>query len=419
MDTGRDRRHIGIMEHDADILIAGGGLNGPTLALALAQAGLRVVVVDARPAPARADAAFDGRAYALAAASQRLLAAVGVWPAVATVAQPILRVSTSDGGPSQGGGAVLDFAAGELDGGPLGFMLEDRHLYAATLAAIGQEVGVSLLSGRAVVDQQVTPGGVVVTLDDGARLTGRLLVGCDGRASGVAARAGIRRVGRDYGQTALVGALRPEHAHEGVAHQVFLPGGPLAILPLRDGRVSIVWAEARAAATEIAALSDDDYLNLLHQRIGHITGAITLAGPRFAYPLTLTLAEEYVRPRLALVGDAAHGVHPVAGQGLNLGLRDVAALAEVLVAAWRRGEDIGALDVLLRYQRWRRSDATLLALGMDGVTRLFSTTNPLAVAARGIGMRAVAALAGPRRFLMREAAGLGPDLPRLLQGKRL
>lgn len=408
------------MEHEQDILVAGGGLNGPALALALAQAGLRVTVIDPRPAQARADAGFDGRAYALALASQRLLSALGLWQGLAPLAQPIRAIRTSDGVPPEGAVPFfLGFDQGELDEGPMGFLLEDRHLYAAFLAAMEAEPRVTLRAGVAVVAQATEPAGVAVTLGTGEVLRGRVLVGCDGRTSGVAARAGIRRSGWGYDQTALVGAIRPERPHEGVAHQIFLPQGPLAILPLTEGRASIVWSERTAEARVIAALPDEAYRALLEARIGHVTGPITLEGPRFSYPLTLTLAERYVAPRLALVGDAAHGVHPIAGQGLNLGLRDVAALAQVLAEARSRGEDIGALDVLERYQRWRRFDATALALGMDAVNRLFSNDNPLLKVARGLGMRMVGALAGPRRAFIREAAGLAGEVPRLLTGQRL
>lgn len=408
------------MEQQHDVIIAGGGLNGPALALALAQAGLTVTVIDPRPARARAETGFDGRAYALALASQRLLGALGLWPGLAPLAQPILGIRTSDGVPPAGAVPFfLGFDAGELDEGPMGFLVEDRHLYAAFLAAMAAEPRIALRAGAAVVAQDTGAGLARVTLDTGEVLAARVLVGCDGRGSGVAARAGIRRSGWGYDQTALVGAIRPERPHEGLAHQVFLPQGPLAILPLTEGRASIVWSERTSQAAHIAAMSDDAYRDLLHARIGHLTGAITLEGPRFSYPLSLSLAERYVAPRLALVGDAAHGVHPIAGQGLNLGLRDVAALAQVLAEARARGEEIGALDVLERYQRWRRFDATALALGMDTVNRLFSNANPLLAALRGLGMRAVGALAAPRRAFIREAAGLSGEVPRLLTGQRL
>jgi len=237
MDNPADRGIFKQMVQQADIVIAGGGLNGPALGLALAQAGLRVVVVDARAAPDRATAGFDGRAYSLAIASKRLLQGVGVWPSVEDLVQPIIRIKASDGLAGRGASPFhLAFDSAELEEGPMGFMLEDRHLYAAFLAAMRGQDGLTLISGDRVVDQRVTTGpGVAVTLASGAEVRARLLVGCDGRGSGVAARAGIARVGWGYGQTALVTAVHHAGDHGGVAQQYFMPGGPLAILPLKAG----------------------------------------------------------------------------------------------------------------------------------------------------------------------------------------
>ncbi|MDP3262162.1 MAG: FAD-dependent monooxygenase [Tabrizicola sp.] len=410
------------MTQDADIVIAGGGLNGPALALALAGAGFKVVVVDARPAPARAEAGFDGRAYALAIASKRLLTVIGVWGRVADKAQPILQIKASDGLAGMGASPFfLTFDHAEIEEGPMGFMLEDRYLYAAFLEAM-RASSVRLMSGETVVGQEVSAEGVAVTLASGRVLRARLLVGCDGRGSGVATRAGIARVGWGYGQTALVTAIAHERDHRGIAHQFFMPSGPLAILPLKGGHhSSIVWSEteAAAAAAAIQALPDAEYLEALRPRFGDFLGEITLAGARFTYPLSLSLAERFVGPRVALVGDAAHGVHPIAGQGLNLGLRDVGALAEVLADAARRGEDIGALTVLEGYQRWRRFDATALALGMDAVNRVFSNDNPILRLGRDLGLGIVGATPWLRRRFIRQAAGLTGAVPKLLEGKAL
>lgn len=407
------------MNRDTDILIAGGGLNGPALALALAQGGYRVTVVDARPAPDRAEAGFDGRAYALAIASVRLLKAIGIWGRVAGQAQPILQIKASDGRAGEGAAPFfLEFDAAEIEEGPMGHMLEDRFLYAAFLEAMRETPGITLLSGETVVGQEVSASGVAVTLASGRRLVAGLLVGCDGRGSGVAARAGIRRIGWGYGQTALVTAIRHEKDHQGVAQQFFMPSGPLAILPLKGGHhSSIVWSETDEVAQAIQALPDAEYLSALRPRFGDFLGEISLAGTRFTYPLSLSLAERFVADRVALVGDAAHGVHPIAGQGLNLGLRDVAALAEVLILARRRGEDVGSPVALEEYQRWRRFDATALALGMDAVNRIFSSDNPVLRLGRDLGMGLVSALPGLRRGFIRQAAGLTGELPKLLAGK--
>jgi 2-octaprenyl-6-methoxyphenol hydroxylase len=421
MDNPGKLAIVRCMTWDSDILIAGGGLNGPALALALAQGGFRVTVVDARPAPARAEAGFDGRAYALAIASVRLLTAIGVWGSVRDKAQPILQIKASDGRSGEGAAPFfLHFDHAEIEEGPMGHMLEDRFLYAAFLQAMQAAEGVTLLSGETVQAQEATGSGVSVTLASGRVLTAGLLVGCDGRGSGVATRAGIRRVGWGYGQTALVTAIRHERDHQGIAQQFFMPSGPLAILPLPGGHhSSIVWSESAAVAEAIQALPDAAYLEALRPRFGDFLGEIALAGARFTYPLSLSLAERFIAPRVALVGDAAHGVHPIAGQGLNLGLRDVAALAEVLILARRRGEEPGSPAALDEYQRWRRFDATALALGMDTVNRVFSSDNPLLRLGRDLGMGLVSALPGLRRSFIRQAAGLTGELPKLMQGRQV
>lgn len=423
MDNAACRAITAGMMQDADVVIAGGGLNGPALALALAQAGLTVALVDARR-DERGERGFDGRAYALAVASRRLLSALGIWARVEPAAQPILEIKASDGHAGEGAAPFfLHFDAAEMQEGPMGHMVEDRVLFAAFRAALAETPGITLMPGETVVAQETGPGRAAVTLASGRQVAGRVLVGCDGRGSGTAARAGIARQGWDYGQTALVCAIAHDLPHHGIAHQFFMPEGPLAILPLPGNMSSIVWTQPTEQAAAIAALPEADYLAALAPRFGDFLGPLRLAGERFSYPLSLSLAAHWVAPRLALVGDAAHGVHPIAGQGLNLGFRDVAALAEVLATAARRGEDIGALDVLQRYERWRRFDTVTLALGMDMVNRLFSNDNPVLRAVRDLGMGLVSRSPRLRLGFMRQAAGLATGttgrLPRLLQGERV
>jgi 2-octaprenyl-6-methoxyphenol hydroxylase len=405
------------MTHDSDLLIVGGGLNGPALALAAAQAGLSSTVIDALPEPTRKNAAFDGRAYALALASVRLLQNLGIWHRVAENAQPMLEIKVSDGRAGEGPSPFfLHFDHAEIEEGPMGHMLEDRYLRRALIEAMAEQPLITQVSNDTVTAQESHATGVSVTLASGKTLTGRLLIGADGRASGTAARAGIRRTGWGYGQTALVAAIEHELPHHGIAHQFFMPPGPLAILPLPGNVSSIVWSETDATAARFAALPDADFMEVLRPRFGDFLGAITLRGARYTYPLSLTVANSFVADRLALIGDAAHGMHPIAGQGLNAGLRDVAALAQVMTEAARRGEDIAAPDVLARYQQWRRFDTATLALATDLTNRLFSNDNPLLRAARDLSMGALGHMPRLRRGFIREAAGLTGDLPELMKG---
>ncbi|WP_247744608.1 FAD-dependent oxidoreductase [Sulfitobacter sp. R18_1] len=408
------------MDFDHDIAIIGGGLNGPALALALSRAGLRVAVIDAQPAQTFENAAFDGRAYALALTSVRLMEGIGIWPDIADDAQPMLEIKVTDGRAGTGPSPMfMHFDHAEIEEGPMGQMVEDRHLRRALLQAAAADPAITMMNDTRVTGQSVAPTGITLTLEGGKTLRARLAVGADGRGSGTAERAGIKRIAWSYGQTALVCVVDHEKPHHGIAHQFFMPPGPLAILPLTGNRSLIVWSEASANATAINALPDAQYLEMLRPRFGSFLGELSLTGPRYSYPLGLSLAHSMTAPRVALLGDAAHGVHPIAGQGLNAGLRDVAALAEVIADAVRRGEDPGNDAVLARYQEWRRFDNASLALATDSFNRLFSNDNALLRLARDMGMAAINALPGLRRTFIREAAGLTGDLPRLMRGKPL
>ncbi|MEP2919875.1 FAD-dependent monooxygenase [Sulfitobacter sp.] len=405
------------MSFDTDIAIIGGGLNGPALALALAANGLRVTVIDALPAAPRMDDAFDGRSYALALTSVRMLEAIGIWEQVADHAQPMLEIKVTDGRAGEGPSPFfMHFDHAEIEEGPMGHMVQDRHLRRALMDAVDKAGTITVLDGHEVIAQQADGAGITLTLAGGKDIRARLCVGADGRSSGTAQRAGIKRTGWAYGQTALVCAVAHEQPHNGIAHQFFMPPGPLAILPLTGNRSSIVWSESTENAARIHALPDAEYLDVLRPRFGDFLGEITLAGARYTYPLSLSLAHEMIAPRVALVGDSAHGVHPIAGQGLNAGFRDIAALSEVIVDAQRRGEDFGAGVALARYQEWRRFDNTSLALATDSFNRLFSNDNALIRMARDIGMGVISALPALRRGFIREAAGLNGDLPRLMRG---
>jgi 2-octaprenyl-6-methoxyphenol hydroxylase len=428
--TGRrDRRHIGAVSEtfDADVIIAGAGMAGATLALSLARAGLKPVLIDPVVFDAQVAPAFDGRASAIAYAAFRQWRALGLAPALEPHAQRIEQILVSDGrSPGASVGAAspffLRFESAEIadrsEGEPLGYLLENRRTRAALAQAI-VAAGIAVLAPARVARARFTPRAVVVELADGREITAPVVVGAEGRGSVIRQAAGIGAIGWDYPQTGVVATVKLARPHGGVAHEYFLPGGPFAILPLTDDRASLVWTETNRRAAALKTARPEVFHAHLQRRFGDHLGEATVEGGVFTYPLSLQLAERLAGPRVALLGDAAHGVHPIAGQGLNLGLKGAAALAEVLVEAQRLGEDIGSELVLERYARWRRFDTVMLAAGMDAFVHLFSNDNPLVRLARGAGMAAVNRIAPARRFFMHEAGGAVGDLPKLLRGEAL
>ena len=409
--------HVFIM--DFDVIIVGGGLNGITLALALDQSGISTAVVDKSAPITATHSNFDGRSYALAAASQRMLKILGLWDDLNLNAQPMLEIKVSDGYagdvPSP---FVMQFSQQDFTQGPMGYMVEDRHLREVLQSAIKYS-NVTFLPNTKVSSQTIQPTQVAVRLNSGATITAAVLVGADGRSSNTAKAAGLTRTGWDYGQSSLVSAITHEKPNNGIAHQYFMPSGPLAILPLTENRSGIVWTEKTKTAQKIHSLDNKDYLSVLRPRFGTFLGNISLAGERYIYPLSLSTTHRMIAPRVALVGDAAHAVHPIAGQGLNSGFKDVAALAQVLCDTKRRGQDLGIHTALEEYQRWRGFDNAMLCTATNLFNHLFSNDNSLVRGLRDLSLGLVNNTPALRRAFVANAAGISGDLPRLLQGEPL
>ena len=408
-----------------DVIIAGAGMAGATFALAAASAGLKVVLVDPQPFSVQLSPSFDGRSTAVAFSTFRMLDVLGVGEGLRPHACRMDYILVTDGrrpgaASRAASPAYLRFDASEIGdrngGEPLGYMVENRHIRAALAQAIAA-TGIEVRAPASVATVAVDSVMARVTLADGDVLTAPLVVGAEGRGSTVRQAAGIGTLGWSYGQSGVVATVRLGRPHGGVAHEHFLPGGPFAILPLTDQRASLVWTEPTRRAEALRTASDEAFASHLMRRFGDFLDGAVPEGPRFVYPLALDLAERITAPRIALIGDAAHGVHPVAGQGLNMGLKDAAVLAEVLAEGIRLGEDIGSESVLDRYGQWRRFDTLALAAGFDAFVRLFSNDIAPVRLARDIGMAAVNRVGPLRRAFMQEAGGATGDLPRLLRGE--
>ena len=416
-------------EATCEIAIVGGGLVGLTLGVALANAGFAAVVVDRDPPASHAAPAFDGRASAIALASARALNALGLWRDLAADAQPIDQIRVSDGRSP----LFLHYDHRDLGDEPLGHMVENRRLHRALLdraqglsadplplrEKVGERGSLRLVNGVTVTGLDQGPHRATLSFADGGTLAARLVCGVDGARSRLRDMAGIAARTWSYRQTGIVCTVSHTEPHRAVAHERFLPAGPFAILPLTGNRASLVWTEREDLAPTLLALPDDEFLAELGSRFGDFLGDLVLEGPRWSYPLSLTLAERYVGDRLVLVGDAAHGIHPIAGQGFNLGLRDVAALAEVLVDGRRVGLEPGDAAQLARYAAWRRSDVLALAAVTDALNRLFSNDLAPLRLARSAGLAAVNQMPALKRIFMRHAMGTVGAVPRLMRGEGL
>jgi 2-octaprenyl-6-methoxyphenol hydroxylase len=415
------------MADDAELIIAGGGLNGMLLAVACAGAGLSTIVIDRQDPAAMTADRFDGRTSAIAYGSRLVFDGIGLWPAIEREAEPIREIRVADDDSP----LFLHYDHRELGGSaPVGYIVENRVLRRALFDRAAILPSLKLLAPRAVAATTADEGGAVVRLSDGAQLRTRLVAAADGQNSPLRRAAGIGTVEWRYRQTGIVTTVRHERPHRGIAVEHFLPAGPFAILPMTDDpsadaahthrpRSSIVWTEDADLAPHLLALSNVEFAAELRMRFGDFLGHVDPVGPRWSYPLSLMQAERYAGRRLALVGEAAHVIHPIAGQGLNIGIRDIAALAEIIIDARRLGLDIGDPSLLERYERWRRSDALMLAAVTDGLNRLFSNTIAPVKLARDVGLAFVNRLPPLKRLLMQHAMGVLGDRPRLARGEPL
>ncbi len=405
-------------DEETDLIVIGGGLVGATLAVLLSQAGLRVTIVDCQDPLDGLDAGFDGRASAIAQATHRVLRGAGLWPALAPVAAPIQEIRVADGRSP----LFLHYDHRDLGEAPFGFMIENRHLRRALHDAMVAEDRLTVVAPVEVAGMDLSWRAAALRLAGGARLVAPLIVGADGRGSRSRQWAGIRNTGWQYDQHGIVCTIDHAEPHGFVAHEHFLPSGPFAILPIlgspeRQGhQSSLVWTERAELTPALMALDDHAFLAEVALRFGDFLGDLALVGPRWHYPLGLHVAETAIAQRFALVGDALHGMHPIAGQGLNMGLRDVAVLAEVIRDAHGLGLDPGAATVLGDYEARRRFDNSLMLAMTDALNRLFSNDIAPLRLARDLGLAAVDRLPGVKKFFMRHAMGEVGELPRLMRG---
>ncbi len=404
-----------------DVLVVGGGLAGGTFSLALAGQGLKVATIDLENPAAWTDPGFDGRASAIALSSQRVLDAVGIWDVIEKEVAPIKEIRVADGHSP----LFLHYDHTQLGTEPFGYMVENRSIRKALNVLVPKTKNLRYFAPARVAELERDDDGVRAVLDDGTQIEASLVVGCEGRGSPTREGAGIKLTKWSYEQTAIVCTVEHDRPHNFCAQEHFLASGPFAILPLpgtdaKPGcRSSIVWTERSDLAPVMMRLSDDDFLEELSLRFGDFMGDLKIIGKRFAYPLTLQFAQSYTAPRLALLADAAHGMHPIAGQGLNMGLRDVAVLAEVLIDAKAAGQDLGSDAVLARYEKWRRFDNTLMLAVTDALTHLFSNDIKPVKLARDLGMAAINQVPPVKKFFMQHAMGTVGELPRMMRGENL
>jgi len=408
------------MYKNTQVLIVGGSINGVTLAILLAQNGLDVTIVEPKKITSKGLSSFDGRAYALALTTQKMFNALNIWDGLKINSEPILDIKIDAPNDNVNKAhSLLHFNHLEMaeDENPMGYILEDRYLRKYLFSQLKSFKNIKIMDESYITKYQVNNGYAFSFLSNGEKIKSNLIIGCDGKNSVIANFTNISKFGWNYNQTSLVCAIDHEKPHNSCAYQLFKPSGPIAILPLPGDRSSIVWTEDNKTASFISQLNKKDYITNLTSKINLNLGEISLSGRQFSYPLTLNLRENFISNRVALVGDSAHGIHPLAGQGLNLGLRDVASIGEVIINAYRRGEDIGSLVVLKRYETWRRFETSMMAATTDIINKTFSNNSIILKTVTNLGLRVLNKNRFLKKNLIREAAGLNGNIPKLLQGK--
>ena len=404
------------MKRKFDIIVVGAGINGKVMSLAAAHQGFSVGLIDQKKIVEDTLQKFDGRAYAIAFSSVQMLKNLDLWDKICETAQPVQNIKVShgtlEGGPFS---SNITFKNADIEESPMAQMVEDRYLRQCLSSEIKKNNLVEVIDQKQVVQIIDYNEKKQLILSDSSKIQASLVVASDGIASPISKIMGIRKTGWKYKQSGLVCAVQHEYCSKNTAYQHFLPEGPLAILPLQNNIASIVWTENIQNASTISKMTDDEYLRALHKRFGDFLGQLKLTGKRSSFPLSLSIAEKYVTNNFAVIGDAAHGFHPIAGQGLNAGLRDIAALVDVITSARDRGENFSSLNVLNRYQEWRRFDNQTLGFATDNFNKIFSSYNPLLSSVRNLSMKIIEKSDYGKRAFMKQAAGLNGDLPTLMR----
>ncbi|MBI37515.1 MAG: 2-octaprenyl-6-methoxyphenyl hydroxylase [Alphaproteobacteria bacterium] len=403
----------------AEVCIVGGGLIGLTLALALSSTGLEVAIVERVDLQDTISSEFDGRATAISNGSAQVIKGIGLWNLVSDQLSPINDIRVSD----KNSLFFLHYDHTEVGNEPLGYIIENRLLRLSLLKKIKEQNRISLLAPAKITEINKSPNKVQLKLADGRKIKSQLLLACDGKNSSLRESTGIPVTSWNYNQSSIVFSVFHEISHDNLAHELFLPGGPFAILPMVDlngrHRSAVVWTDSKSLIPSLLALKEEEFISELYKRFGDFLGKLEIVGSKWTYPLSLLHAQRYIDHRFALVGDAAHSIHPIAGQGLNMGIRDIAALSEVIVDARRLGADIGLSETLSAYERWRRFDNLVLAVVTDTINKLFSNDIPPVRTARRFGLGTINEVAPLRRALMRHAMGTMGELPRLIRGESL